>query len=321
MDNKAFIDKNTYSMSTSSDSNDKKIKMLYGVIAALAVLIVIMGVLLSRQKTDNVMLVGENTTLTVERNDLEQELQEMLTQYDALTVDNDQLSAEIIQQKEEIAALMEKVSKLNKDDKNLRWEISKLKKEAGTLRDIMKGYLYTIDSLNQKNKVLTDENSTLSTNLSTVTTENNQLQSTVQNQGDMIKTGSVIPSMNMVANGLRVKSSGKQEETNRASRAEMVRACCTLGENRITKAGSKTVYMRIISPEGVVLEDSNSPNATFRYDGVTGKYSARRDFNYENKPQELCVFYTVGEELSTGQYIVELYEAEALIGKTSFDLR
>ena len=295
--------------------------MLYGVIGALAVLLIIMAVLLSRQKTEYVELVSEHTSLTVERNDLEAELQEMLTQYDALTVDNEELSAEIIQQKEEIASLMEKVSKLDKDDKNLRWEISKLKKEAGTLRSIMKGYLYTIDSLNQQNKQLTNENVTLSTNLTTVTTQKNQLQTTVADQEGLIKTGSVIPAMNMMANGLRVKSSGKQEETNRASRSEMVRACCTLGENRISKSGAKVLYMRIISPEGVVLEDSNSPNATFNYEGVTGKYSSRRDFQYENKPQDLCVFYTVGEELSTGQYIVELYESGALIGKTSFDLR
>jgi predicted RNase H-like nuclease (RuvC/YqgF family) len=308
-------------MASSTDSNEKKIKMLYGVIGALAVLLIIMAVLLSRQKTEYVELVGEHTSLTVERNDLEAELQEMLTQYDALTVDNEELSAEIIQQKEEIASLMEKVSKLDKDDKNLRWEISKLKKEAGTLRSIMKGYLYTIDSLNQQNKQLTNENVTLSSNLSTVTTQKNQLQTTVADQEGLIKTGSVIPAMNMTANGLRVKSSGKQEETNRASRSEMVRACCTLGENRISKPGAKVLYMRIISPEGVVLEDSNSPNATFNYEGVTGKYSARRDFQYENKPQDLCVFYTVGEELSTGQYIVELYESGALIGKTSFDLR
>jgi flagellar biosynthesis/type III secretory pathway M-ring protein FliF/YscJ len=94
-------------MATSTDSNEKKIKMLYGVIGALAVLLIIMAVLLSRQKTEYVELVSEHTSLTVERNDLEAELQEMLTQYDALTVDNEELSAEIIQQKEEIASLMQ----------------------------------------------------------------------------------------------------------------------------------------------------------------------------------------------------------------------
>ena len=308
-------------MASSNDSTEKKIKLLQYIIGALSVLVIILLVLLTRQTSENTDLTANNTELTIERNDLEEELTAMMSQYDALTVDNDELTAEIIQQKEEIAQLMERVAKLNKDDKNLRWEIDKLKKEARTLRDIMKGYLYTIDSLNQQNQMLTNENVTLSDNLSTVTTEKDRLESTVENQNSVIKSGSVIPAMNLVASGLRVRSTGKQDETNRASRAEMVRACFTLGENRIATSGTKSVYMRIISPEGAVLEDANTPNATFRYEGVTGKYSAKRDFTYSNKPMDLCVFYTVGEELSTGQYIVEVYESEALIGKTSFDLR
>lgn len=245
----------------------------------------------------------------------------MLEQYDAITVENDELSAEMIAQKEQINELMEKVTKLNKDDKNLRWEIDKLKKEAGTLRSIMKGYLVKIDSLNQANAQLTDLNTELNTNLSTVTTQKQSLETTVSSQESVIKQGSVIPAMGMTASGLRIKSSGKQTETNRASRAEMIRTCCTLGENRITKSGTKTLHVRIISPEGVVIEDEEYPNATFQIDGVSGKYSTKRDIEYNNQPQEVCVFYTVGDDLSTGQYIVELYESGSLIGKTSFDLR
>jgi len=79
--------------------------------------------------------------------------------------------------------------------------------------------------------------------------------------------------------------------------------------------------VRIISPEGVVLEDVDYPNATFQLEGVSGKFSTKRDVEYNNQPQDVCVFYTVGSELSTGQYIVELYESGFLIGKTSFDMR
>ncbi len=277
--------------------------------------------MLIQEKGNNNDLVASHETLNVERNDLQEELSGMLEQYDSITVENDELSAEMIAQKEEINALMERVGKLDKDDKNLRWEIDKLKKEAGTLRSIMKGYLVKIDSLNTANAELTNLNTELNTNLSNVTTQKQELETTVTSQNSLIKEGSVIPAMGMTASGLRIKSSGKQTETNRASRAEMIRTCCTLGENRITKIGTKTLHMRIISPEGVVLEDEEYPNATFQIDGVSGKYSTKRDIEYNNQPQEVCVFYTVGDDLSTGQYIVELYESGSLIGKTSFDLR
>jgi len=308
-------------MATSEDSTQKNNKVLYGIIGVLGALVLILGFMLIQEKGHNNDLVASHETLNVERNDLQEELSGMLEQYDSITVENDELSAEMIAQKEEINALMERVGKLDKDDKNLRWEIDKLKKEAGTLRSIMKGYLVKIDSLNTANAELTNLNTELNTNLSTVTNQKQELETTVTSQNSLIKEGSVIPAMGMTASGLRIKSSGKQTETNRASRAEMIRTCCTLGENRITKTGTKTLHMRIISPEGVVLEDEEYPNATFQIDGVSGKYSTKREIEYNNQPQEVCVFYTVGDDLSTGQYIVELYESGSLIGKTSFDLR
>jgi hypothetical protein len=308
-------------MATTEDSTQKNNKVLYGIIGVLGALVLILGFMLIQEKGDNTELITSNETLNVERNDLQEELSGMLEQYDAITVENDEMSAEMITQKEKINELMEKVTKLDKDDRNLRWEIDKLKKEAGTLRSIMKGYLVKIDSLNQANAQLTDMNSELNTNLSTVTNQKQELETTVTSQESLIKEGSVIPAMGMTASGLRIKSSGKQTETNRASRAEMIRTCCTLGENRITKSGTKTLHVRIISPEGVVIEDEEYPNATFQIDGVSGKYSTKRDIEYNNQPQEVCVFYTVGDDLSTGQYIVELYESGSLIGKTSFDLR
>lgn len=308
-------------MVKAEDTSQKNNKTLYIVIGVLSLLVLVLGTMLFQQKSQNTELEGTNETLSIERNDLQEELGGMLEQYDALTVENEEMTAEMIQQKEEITKLMERVNKLDKDDKNLRWEIDKLKKEARTLRDIMKSYLVKIDSLNQANAMLTEENTSLSTNLNQVTTQKNQLESTVQDQESLIKEGSVISAMNLTSEGLRIKSSGKQAETNRASRAEMIRTCCTLGENRITKAGKKTLHVRIISPEGVVLEDDDYPNATFQFEGISGKYSTKRDIEYNNEPQDVCVFYTVNSELSTGQYIVELYESGALVGKTSFDLR
>lgn len=308
-------------MTNTADSSNKKNKTLYGIIGVLSVLVLILGVMLFQQKSTNTDLTSSNDNLIVERNDLQEELGGMLEEYDALTVENEDMTAEMIQQKDEIAKLMARVTKLDKDDKNLRWEIDKLKKEARTLRDIMKGYLVKIDSLNTANAELTAENTDLSTNLTNVTSQKEQLENTVESQGSLIKEGSVVPAMNLVAAGLRIKSSGKQAETNRASRAEMIRTCCTLGENRITSSGKKTLHVRIISPEGVVLEDSDFPNATFQFEGISGKYSTKRDIEYNNQTQDVCVFYTVGDELSTGQYIVELYESGFLIGKTSFDMR
>ena len=57
------------------------------------------------------------------------------------------MMAEMAAQRSEIEGLISKVR-----DRN--YSVSKLKKETGTLRKIMQGYVVTIDSLNQANIAL-----------------------------------------------------------------------------------------------------------------------------------------------------------------------
>ena len=75
----------------------------------------------------------------------------MLASYDTLKTDNNQLTTEMEAQKAQIEQLLTQV-------KNGNYSLSKAKKEAETLRRIMKGYVATIDSLNQANQLLTAEN-------------------------------------------------------------------------------------------------------------------------------------------------------------------
>jgi hypothetical protein len=303
-------------------AKQKNNRVLYGIIGLLSLVVIFLGYKLMQEKSQVDVFVEETIPeLEFERNNLEMELEDMFEQYDTLTVENEELNADLIAQKEEVSKLMDQVAKLDKNSKAYKWEIGKLKKEAGTLREIMKGYLHEIDSLNQANAELTAKADNLTQNLTKVTGEKQTLESQVEKQDDIIKTGSILQAMNVNAMAIRVKASGNQVETSRASRTEMIKSCCTLGENRITQSGTKTIYIRVISPEGAVLANTTQPNATFKYDGISGKYSVKRDIQYDNSLQDLCVFYTVADDLATGQYIVEMYESGTLIGKTNFDLR
>ena len=274
------------------------------------------------QRSENIDLTTENVELNDEKIELKKDLQEMLNQYDAITIENDSLNEGILEQKERIESLLAEVDKLNVRDKNFRWEIDKLKKENGTLRDIMKGYLVQIDSLNQANQFLTEQNENISSELQSVSTENTRLESTVASQQDIIKTGSVLQALNLNAVAIRLKNNGNQVETSRASRAEKIRTCCTLYENKIAPKGPKNIYTRIISPDGIVLDDPKNPNATFSFGGVSGKYSAKRVIEYNNETMDnVCVYYDIPSELATGLYTVEFYDEDALIGRAEFELR
>ncbi|QQR84798.1 MAG: hypothetical protein IPJ76_09190 [Flavobacteriales bacterium] len=240
-------------------------------------------------------------------------LEEMLVQYDTLSTENEQIKAEMDAQKAQIEELMTKV-------KNGNYTIAKAKKEAETLRTIMKGYVATIDSLNQANLSLQADKANLTNELGVVSGEKAALEEKSRSQEERINRGAVLHTTAISAGALFLRSSGKQVETERASKAEMVKCCFTLGTNTVTDAGAKTLYMRVISPDGSVLPASDGNNR-FQFNGVEGEYSAKREVDYNNAPVDVCVFWTATGDMKSGHYNVEIYENKALVSKAGFDLK
>lgn len=303
-------------MADDSSSSKKKLRILVIILAIVSVGLAILAIVQSQ----SVEVKEEQISgLEVEKLQLENDLQDMLIQYDTVTVENEQLTAEISAQRDQIKEMLKEIDK-HKDDAYI---ISKLKKEAATLREIMKGYLVTIDSLNTLNQDLIRDNENLFEELTETKIKAKQLEDTKENLENLVATGSILQTNNMQAVGLRVRNNGTQKEVNRAKRTEIIRTCAKIAENRIAEKGRKTIYIRIISPDAVVLQPERSEDMRFEFDGVSGKYSAKRTFDYANEATDICVFFNVteGDELPGGTYIVEMYEGGHLIGKTEVNLK
>jgi hypothetical protein len=299
-----------------SNQNEKKNRSNTGLLLLVVLLlisnVVLLWMYMQSQKR------GEETQAQVEqissqKDDVTHLLENMLASYDTLKTENEQLTVEMEAQKEKIESLLAQVKRGN-------YDLSKARKEAETLRRIMKGYVATIDSLNQVNQQLTADKINLTQELGEVKGQKDALSSKTQELEGKIAKGSVLHTTSITANALFMRSNGKQVETDRAKKAEMVKCCFTLGENKVTSAGDKTLYMRVISPDGKVLRATEADNR-FKFNGVEGEFSARREINYQNQSVDACIFWTGTDELRTGQYIVEVYEAGALVSKTNFDLK
>lgn len=283
----------------------------------LVVLLLISNVVLlylwSQQKDQATSSTAQVATVTSEKENVTKLLEDMLVQYDTLSTTNTQLKTEMDAQREQIASLMDKV-------KRGSYDISKAKKEAETLRKIMKGYVVTIDSLNQVNQALMAENVDTKQQLGEVTGQKQALESKTAEQQELIRKGSVLAATNITAGALFLRNNGKQVDTERGSKAEMVKCCFSIGENRITSAGNKTLYMRIIGPDGTVLPSAD-PSNRFQYEGVEGEFSVKRDVNYQNQPVDACMFWTATGKMAGGEYKVDVYESGTAIGHTTFNLK
>ena len=299
-----------------SNLNEKKNRSNTGLLLLVVLLLISNVVLLwmymqSQKRGEETQAQVEN--VTTEKDNVTHLLEEMLASYDTLKTENEQLTVEMEAQKEKIESLLQQVKRGN-------YDLSKARKEADTLRRIMKGYVATIDSLNQVNQQLTADKINLTQELGEVKGQKDALSSKAEELEGKIAKGSVLHTTAITANALFMRSNGKQVETDRAKKAEMVKCCFTLGENKVTSSGDKTLFMRVISPDGKVLRATEADNR-FKFNGVEGEFSARREINYQNQPVDACIFWTGTDELRTGQYIVEVYEAGALVSKTSFDLK
>ena len=299
-----------------SNSPDKKNRSSTGLLLLVVLLLISNVVMLW-------MLMGRNkeveqtkeqvVAITSEKDNVTVMLESMLASYDTLKTDNEQLTVEMEAQRERVEGLLGQVKRGN-------YDLAKVKKEAETLRKIMKGYVATIDSLNQANQALTAQNVGLTQELGEVKGQKDALSTEKAALEGKIAKGAILHTTAMNAGALFMRNNGKQVETDRAKKAEMVKCCFTLGQNTVTDGGDKTLYMRVISPDGSVLPASE-PNNRFRFNGVEGEFSAKREVNYQNQPVDVCVFWNGTGEMRTGQYIVEIYESGAQVSKASFDLK
>jgi len=284
--------------------SNPQLGVLIAIVIALALLLSGLIFKYYDQKSKMTEMVN---VLTEEKDSLSHELENMLFRYDTLKTSNDSLSREIDLEKDRIKKLLAlQASNAQK--------IRLYKKELGTLREIMKSYIRQIDSLNTKNQALQAENKEVKTQLHSVQKTNQELQKIKEDLSGKVAVASVIQAKNIVATPLNKRSKPR----NRVDRVTKIRVCFTLRENPIASAGYKTVYLRLIRPDNIVL--APSPDNVIEIDGKTIAYSVSREVEYLNQDIDMCIYWDNDGSLIDGNYTVELYLEGNLIGHTDFIL-
>jgi hypothetical protein len=284
-------------------------------IGVIAILLVVVGWLAYKVNTKEVLIVnqqGQIQAVTDERDILAVELEAMKMGYDTLQTDNAEMAAKIEEQQSQLEGLIKKA-------KNKDYDISKLKKEAETLRTIMKGYIHQIDSLQQANERLYAEKEAEANRANQAENRSNELQGELNVKNDMVSKGSVLSTGEFKNTGVNLKGSGKQVDTDRAARSEMIKSCFTVRKNPIVKPGSKNLFVRIIGPDGKILQGKDAMVVTL--DGKQEQVSVSREIDYQNQDTDVCVYYTAQGELKKGNYKIFVYEAGRNIGSSDLVLK
>lgn len=295
----------------SAKQNDRAYKVI---IILLLVILVGLGYLYIVQQQKTEQKIAELNQVSNEKEALTFQYQSLLDDYEGLETTNDSISAQLSTEKERIKELM---SALRSTKVQNRYEIDKYKKELKTLRDIMKGFIHQIDSLNTLNIQLTEENVQIKKQYKTAKDENRELTEKIEEASDKVAKASVIKAI-----GVNMESyNHKGKLTNRARKAKRFAVNFSLDENVIAPQGMKNVYVRITDPKEHILIEHNTP--VFSYEGEEIAYSAVRQIEYNGTITPATVYFEVSEEgiLEEGEYTVDIFCDGSMIGTGKAELK
>ena len=245
--------------------------------------------------------------LRIDRDSIQSDLGHLIEEYDNLQISNDTMALKL----EEANKLMEELKR------ERSWNLAKIKqyeKEVGTLRNVMKGYLRQIDSLNQLNKKLIDENVGYRKTISSITLRAEVAEEKAAELNNIVRQGSVLRARDISLVALNERG----KEITRVKNAARLRADFVLSANELANPGERTIYLRIISPDGYPLSTESVP--TFEFEGERVTYSASRDVDYQNEDLGVGIFYS-GRGFTAGTYTIQIYCDGYLLGSSQIVLK
>jgi len=282
---------------------------LKAVIAVLAVLLIGSLVYIFKISSDGDVVKTELTTTLTEKESVMKDLQELKATYDAAIAENTSMSDELIQERDKVVALMDDLNKSKGD-------VSKYRNQVQGMQTKMKTLVAENDELKKQNGVLTVQRDSTIVVLGESKKFNEVLVGQNEELAKTVEKGSKLSILNTKTAAYKMKSSGKQIETDKASRADVLKISFTIAENQIAKSGDKTYYIQVIDAKSNVLGDKKTES----FGENTLTYSFKKTIQYENKTVQVSEDLP-GKDFAKGTYFINVFDNDELVSKTSFSLR
>ena len=306
---------NDYSQADKREQNSRKALIFI----IISILIFFNGLLLwqffdKKSHLEEVSKTLESTT--AERDALSAELQRVKAEFEKVNQENSSLQSLLLSKDEEIKSKMAQIRRMIESGDAA--QLKTAREELERLKSMNQVYVQDLDSLKSYNNTLASQNETLSTSLNQERDRINSLTQENSLLSNKVAVASVLKTTAFKATGIKYKSSGREIETMKASSVQKIKTCFTVLENTVANSGNKDIYMRVMSPDGVVMTASSE---TFMVNGQASLYTTKESFEYDNKEMNLCVYWEKGSAYSTGKYTIEVYCEGSLIASSSIDLK
>lgn len=209
-------------------------------------------------------------------------------------------------------------------DAQLKRSVSRSTKAIKELKDRVEGYEELlklkddeIEKLKSANQSLFTENRQLKTQKNELNDSINRLATTKNELAGKVALASQLKAENVTVKSVNAK--GKERESPfRARQLEKLKVEFNLAENKVAPIEGKKIMIRVIDENGQVLFDVARGSGTFLVNNKEEFYTASQEILFDNTRQKLSFLYDKGSEYASGNYTVEIYAQDYLIGSAQF---
>lgn len=239
------------------------------------------------------------------------DLEALKSQYSVLIDEKTVLNDELVAERNKVQELINQVGKSTNDINILK----KYKEQLKNLEDKYQTLIIENESLKKLNqKLVTKVDST-----NTILVESKEYSKVLAGQNEeltqTVAKGSKLSILNLKTAAYKVKSSGKEIETEKARRANVLKISFTIAENAIAKSGDKQYYIQVIDSNNSVLGEKKE----IKFGDKELVYSFISKINYQNKTQEVTEILK-GENFEKGNYFVNIFDKDQLVANNIFTL-
>ena len=197
-----------------------------------------------------------------------------------------------------------------------------MKKELATVREVLRSYVLEIDSLNRLNQALQDENTRVRSELEESNLQNEALTSDNATLSEKVAIAAQLNAVNIdimmmhkAALSSKTKERVKHPHKIGGSTNEM-KVRFVLSRNVTASNGMRTVYVRILTPTGNVLNDSG--HCPFEDKEVA--YTVKKTIEYTGEETPMEFYISKKDTLIPGTYRVQVIVDGHEIGTRSIEL-
>lgn len=245
----------------------------------------------------------------LDKQEMENEYERFALQYSEMKtqINNDSIVEQLTQEQMRTQHLLEELKKVKADDAR---EITRLKKELATVREVLRSYIIQVDSLNRLNESLMEENSRVNAELEERTAQVEGLSSEKASLSEKVAIAAQLDATNISLSLInkRGKSTKKLKDTRK------MQVTFTITKNVTAANGNRTIYVRIQNPGGNTLSGGGS----FPYEDKNLQYSMKKTIEYTGEEVTVNTFWDVTQMLEGGQYRVSIFADGNMIGSRTF---